>query len=274
VVLVNGEAEDRINVSDRGLQYGDGLFETIAFRSGTAEFIEQHLQRLLLGCERLKIPFHQLDLLRSELDTVYQSLNSSDAVVKIIITRASGGRGYLADKSVEPTRIISTHSYPIHPETHSSDGISVRICQHKLSENPSFAGIKHLNRLDNVLARNEWDDSDIAEGLMFDQSDNLIEATMSNIFLVKSQQLITPQLNKSGVAGIMRAQIVQLAQQLGLEFTESIVTQNDLNKADEVFICNSLNGIWPVTEIIDTAKTYTVGPITQQLQNALLMVKR
>ena len=274
MVLVNGKAEDRIVVSDRGLQYGDGLFETIAFRSSVAEFIEQHLQRLLSGCERLKISFQQLDLLQDELNSVYQKLNSTDAVIKIIITRASGGRGYLADKSVEPTRIISTHPYPSYPESYHSDGVSVRFCQHKLSENSGLAGIKHLNRLDNVLARNEWDDSNIAEGLMFDQSDNLIEGTMSNVFLVKSQQLITPLLNKSGVEGIMRAQIIHLAKQLGLAFKESMITQDDLNKADEVFICNSLNGIWPVIEVVDTGIKYTLGPITQQLQQALSLVKR
>ncbi len=275
MVLVNGKTEDRITVSDRGLQYGDGLFETIAFRSGVAEFIEQHLQRLLSGCERLKIPFQQVDLLRDELDSVYQQLNSTDAVIKIIITRASGGgRGYLADKSVEPTRIISTHPYPNYPESHHLDGVSVRFCQHKLSENSGLAGIKHLNRLDNVLARNEWDDSELAEGLMFDQSDNLIEGTMSNVFLVNNQHLTTPLLNKSGVAGIMRAQIIRLASQLGLAFKESIITQDELNKADEIFVCNSLNGIWPVIEVIDTGRKYMLGPITQQLQHALSLVKR
>ncbi|NOQ94079.1 MAG: aminodeoxychorismate lyase [Methylophaga sp.] len=276
MVLVNGKPEDRIAVSDRGLQYGDGLFETIAFRHGIPEFIEAHLKRLLDGCGRLNIPFRQLELLRKELIEVYQNLSDSDAVIKIMITRGSGGRGYLAENTVEPTRIISTHPLPNYPESHSLTGVSVRFCQHKLSENTSLAGIKHLNRLDNVLARNEWDNAEIAEGLMFDQSNNLVEGTMSNVFIVKSKsnQLLTPLLNKSGVAGIMRAQIMHLASQLGLLIKETVITRNDLRKADEVFVCNSINGIWPVIDVVDIEKKYTLGSITQQLQQALSMVKR
>jgi len=273
VILVNGKPENRIIVADRGLQYGDGLFETIAFRNGVAEFIDAHLQRLILGCKRLNIPFQQLDSLRKELESIYQNLADTDSIIKIIITRGSGGRGYFADKSVEPTRIISTHDYPNYPESHSQMGVSIRLCQHKLPENPALAGLKHLNRLDNVLARNEWDDSSIAEGLMFDQSNHLIEGTMSNVFIVKSQQLITPLLNHSGVEGIMKAEIIAIAKQLGLDFKESIVTHNDLTNADEVFVCNSVNGIWPVISVKEFA-SYVVGPITQQLQQALSKVKR
>ncbi|MDC9725111.1 MAG: aminodeoxychorismate lyase [Gammaproteobacteria bacterium] len=274
MVLINGKSEDRIAVADRGLQYGDGLFETIAFRDGIAEFIEAHLKRLLDGCKRLNIPFKQLELLREELAGVYQELSTSNAVIKIIITRGSGGRGYYADESIEPTRIISTHPLPAYPESHSLTGVSVRFCQHKLSESPSLAGIKHLNRLDNVLARSEWDKTDIAEGLMFDQSGNLIEGTMSNVFIVIANELVTPLLNKSGVAGIMRAQIIRLTKQLGLAFKERSITQDDLNKADEVFVCNSLNGIWPVIGIINIDKKYSRGTITQQLQHALSTVKK
>jgi len=274
MILVNGKSEDRINITDRGLQYGDGLFETIAFRNGVAEFIDAHIQRLLAGCDRLKIPFLQLDLLHQELESVYQRCNGSACIIKIVITRGSGGRGYLADSSTVPTRIISTHAMPNYPESYSNKGVSVRFCQHKLSENTVLAGLKHLNRLDNVLARNEWTDTAIAEGLMFDQSNHLIEGTMSNVFIVKSQQLLTPLLNKSGVAGIMRAQIIQLANQLGLKVTESILTQDDVANADEVFVCNSVNGIWPIIAVTDIASTYITGPITQQLQDALSKVEK
>jgi len=273
VILVNGKSEDRIAIADRGLQYGDGLFETIAFRNGIAEFIDAHLQRLILGCERLKLPFRQLDLLHQELELIYQNIADTDSVIKIVITRGSGGRGYFADQSVEPTRIISTHNYPSYPTSHYQKGVTVRLCQHRLSENPSLAGLKHLNRLDNVLARNEWSDANIAEGLMFDQSNHLIEGTMTNIFLVNSQKLITPLLDKSGVEGIMRAQIIAVTRKLGLRFNETLITQDDLKNADEVFVCNSINGIWPVIAVSDIAE-YTVGPITQQLQQALSMVKR
>jgi len=274
VILVNGKPEDRISISDRGLNYGDGLFETIAFRNGVAEFIDAHIQRLVDGCIRLNIPFQQLELLSTELDSIYQSLKDVDSVIKIVITRGSGGRGYLADNTAEPSRIISTHAYPSYPKSYQQQGVSVRLCQHKLSENPTLAGLKHLNRLDNVIARNEWSDENIAEGLMFDQSNHLIEGTMTNVFIVKSNQLISPLIQTSGVNGIIRAQLIRMANQLGINFKEDIISQTELNNADEVFVCNSINGIWPVKNIMDFEKTLSVGPITQQLQHVLLEVEK
>lgn len=274
MVLVNGVPEDRISISDRGLNYGDGLFETIAFRNGAAEFIDAHIQRLIDGCERLNIPFQQHEQLSQELQQIYQSLNGIDSVIKVIITRGSGGRGYIADSHIEPTRVISSHPYPNYPQRYCQEGITVRFCQHKLSQNPVLAGLKHLNRLDNVIARNEWVKPDIAEGLMFDQSNHLIEGTMTNVFIVKSQQLITPAINTCGVNGIIRAQLIRIANQLDIHVKEDVLSQADLNAADEVFVCNSINGIWPVKHIIDLKKTFFVGPITQRLQQALVEVEK
>jgi len=269
MILVNGVAENRINITDRGLQYGDGLFETIAVRKGIAEFLDAHLNRLVLGCEKLSIPFQQMKQLQDELNTVFHSLNNTDAVIKIIITRGSGGRGYLANSDGVPTRIISTHLSPEYSASDRKTGIRVRFCQHKLSENTALAGIKHLNRLDQVLARNEWHDTDITEGLMFDQDNNVVEGTMSNLFMVSANQLLTPILNKSGVAGIMRGQIIRLASENELAVKQCLISTQQLIDADEVFICNSVMGIMPVANIIDTDTTYAVGPITQRLQQAL-----
>mgnify|MGYP000155490561 CR=1 FL=1 len=268
MILINGLAENRIDVVDRGLQYGDGLFETIPYRAGRAEFLDAHFQRLKLGCERLQIPFTQFDLLQAELTTACQQLND-DAVIKVIITRGSGGRGYFSDKQTKPTRIISTHSYPTYPSSNSQQGISVRLCRHKLSENPTLAGIKHLNRLDQVLARNEWND-DVSEGLMSDQNERIIEGTMSNVFVVKSGMLITPLLRTSGVSGIIRQQIIRLATKQNITVKEVDLTRQDLQEADEVFVCNSVIGIWPVIRITDLKHSYPVGPVTKQCQNMLL----
>jgi 4-amino-4-deoxychorismate lyase len=268
MILVNGQAENRIEVIDRGLQYGDGLFETLAYRQGKLEFLEAHLQRLHNDCKRLNIPFHQTEELRAELAQVCDAL-SENAVVKIIITRGVGGRGYFASQDIIPTRIVSTHPYPVYPDSYPIEGVTVRLCQHRLGENAALAGIKHLNRLDQVLARNEWTESDIAEGFMCDQHDNLIEGTMSNLFIVKSGELLTPELSKSGVAGIMRAQIIQLAKANKLSVNETSLTQLDLNQADEAFLCNSINGIWPINHVIDTKQHYSVGPITKRCQQLL-----
>jgi 4-amino-4-deoxychorismate lyase len=271
MILVNGKADNRITVSDRGLQYGDGLFETIAYRNSLFEFLDAHLSRLSLGCQRLDIPFQQLSQLKSELKTVMTELANNDAVVKVIVTRGSGGRGYYADSTIQPTRIISTHSMPSYPDTNQQTGIKTIFCRQRLSENSSLAGLKHLNRLEQVLARNEWKDADIAEGLMFDQHEHIIEGTMSNVFIVKSGELVTSRLDKSGVAGIIRAEIIRIANQNNISVQETHISKEMVQKADEVFICNSIIGIWPVVSIIDKEMhyNYVVGERTQQFQDLI-----
>lgn len=267
MILVNGQSENRIEIVDRGLQYGDGLFETLAYRNGKFEFLEAHLQRLSIDCQRLNIPFVDLDLLRQELTSISTDL-TENTVVKVIITRGSGGRGYYADKSLIPTRIISTHPFPNYPESYQTEGVAVRFCEHHLSESTALAGVKHLNRLDQVIARSEWSDQAIAEGLMFDQHDKLIEGTMSNIFLIKSGQLYTPKLVSSGVSGIMRSQIIKLARKNSIPVSElATLVKSDLIESDELFVCNSVNRIWPVKHIIDTKQSFSVGEITKLCQS-------
>lgn len=272
MVLINGLSDDKIAITDRGLQYGDGLFETMAYRAGTIEFLNGHLARLIDGCRRLNIEFSQTEKLSHELKKVCQNLGDNDAIIKIIITRGSGGRGYVTASGIEPTRIISTHPLPLHPAHYSQAGVKVRLCTHTLSENAALAGIKHLNRLDQVLARNEWHDSDIAEGIMLDHARNVIEGTMSNVFIVKAGKLLTPLLDKSGVAGVMRAQIMLLAAELNISTVETKIHIDDFMAADEIFISNSAIGIWPVSEINNTF--FLAGPITQHLQHVLQQAKK
>ena len=268
MILTNGVAEDRIDVLDRGLQYGDGLFETIAYRDGVLEFLDAHLERLITDCKRLKIPFNKYNLLRAELTTVCQLL-SDDAVIKVIITRGIGGRGYFAGSDIVPTRIISSHPLPNYPDSSYQQGVSIRFCQHPISENSQLAGMKHLNRLDQVLARNEWHDATIIEGLLSNADGDVIEGTMSNVFIIKAGQLLTPKLDKAGVAGIMRTQVIKLAMNLLLSVSEATIKQHELLSADEVFLCNSVMGVLPVSQIVEPQKTYAVATITQQLQHAL-----
>lgn len=264
MILVNGQPEDKINVLDRGLQYGDGLFETIAFRNGQIEFLSSHLERLYQGCERLKISTHQFDMLLStEIKQISANL-TEESVIKLIITRGQGGRGYRPMTDVAPTRIISTHVMPDYPSS-NQQGIKVRLCQQTLSENINLAGIKHLNRLEQVLARSEWDDDDVLEGLMFNSQQHLIEGTMSNIFIVDDNKLLTPALNLSGVVGIMRQHVISCAQKSGIEVVETVISKTDLENAKEVFITNSLIDIWPIIEIQDLS-IYKHGKITKQLQ--------
>ena len=267
MILVNGNTEGRIDVSDRGLQYGDGVFETIAYRNGKAEFLEQHLQRLQEGCARLSINFEQIDNLRFEIDTACEQLDSANAVIKVIVTRGSGSRGYFSLNDNEPTRIITTHPYPKYPDYYQTEGVYLRFCEQHLSANRKLAGIKHLNRLEQVLARNEWDDEDIAEGIMSDGDDNIIECTMSNIFVVQSDKLYTPSIINCGISGVMRAQIIKIASRSSLAVEEKTITRKGLAEADEIFVCNSVIGIWPVNAVAN--HEYGIGFITRFLQKAL-----
>jgi len=264
-VLVNGKPNDRIPTSDRGLLYGDGVFETIAVKNGQLHFWSEHLRRLQSGCERLGIESVDETQLMGECRSLIRQ--SQQAVIKVIITRGSGGRGYRLPEQARPTRIIQLHEWPDYPASCTERGIKTRICRTRLGHNASLAGIKHLNRLEQVLARQEWNDPNIMEGLMLDSDGDLVEGTMSNVFMVKDAVLMTPDLQFCGVAGIMRARVLEMAAEHSIVARVQRVDQAAMRQADEVFVCNSLMGIWPVIGIDERA--YTKGPITTQLQTLL-----
>ena len=260
--LLNGESKHCIEFSDRGFQYGDGLFETIEVINGIPVFLDQHLQRLNTGCKRLLIPTPDIDLLNKE---AYQlAEGSTRAVLKLIVTRGSGGRGYRQPESIQATRLFSLHPFPDYPESLFKQGINALFCRTRLGLNPMLAGIKHMNRLEQVLARSEWTSSDIHEGIMMDNNNHVIEGTMSNLFIVKDQCLYTPTLKESGVNGILRNIIIALATENQLPIIEKMLMKQDVVTADEVFVTNSIIGIWPVKKI-DT-QLFQVGSITETLQ--------
>ncbi len=263
--LVNGHAGDCLSTSDRGLLYGDGLFETIAVQNGIPRRWSRHLARLRAGCARLGIAQADAGLLEDEAATLCR--DAQRAVLKLIITRGTGGRGFRPPPAAAPTRILQLHPYPSWPAGHWQDGVCAGFCALRMGYNPALAGIKHLNRLEQVLARAEWDDPEIVEGLMQDQQGYLIEGTMSNVFIVKDSMLLTPDLRRCGVAGITRALILELAQQAGIATGVRDIAMNELARADEVFLCNSLIGIWPVIRIPE--QHYPVGNLTRLMQEYL-----
>ncbi len=263
--LINGEPSDTIAVSDRGFQYGDGLFETLAVYEGVCEFWERHIQRLIQGCERLRIPAPDPEILKAEAARLIK--NQTRTVLKIIITRGTGGRGYQAPQLTQPTRVLQLSDWREQPAGSAETGVQLRICHQRLSRNTTLAGVKHLNRLEQVLARSEWDSPEIAEGLMLDEQGQVIEGTFTNIFLVEDGKLITPPVDQCGVAGVLRAVIMELADTCDLECREEPVLRERLLSADEVFVTNSLIGIWPV-RAVDTQQ-FLPGPVTRHLQHAL-----
>jgi 4-amino-4-deoxychorismate lyase len=261
--LLNGEADNTLSLQDRGLHYGDGLFETIAVRGGKIEFWQRHMRRLAEGCRRLQIPVPGEGLL---LEEARQLLNEqTDAVLKIIITRGPGGRGYRSPDQAQttPTRLLAHYDLPVYPD----DGVALRLCATRLGLNPALAGIKHLNRLEQVLARSEWRNETVYEGLMLDINDQVIEGTMSNLFFVKAGVLHTPDVSNCGVAGIMRDVIAGSAQQLDVPLHVGHFTLDDLYAADELFICNSLIGLLPAHRL--EQQSYSIGPLTKRLSSAI-----
>jgi len=263
--LVNGVAADSLAVTDRGLLYGDGLFETLAVRNGRPQRWARHLARLQDGCERLSIPLPDGSLLAAEAERLCTGVDR--AVLKIIITRGPGSRGYRPEAALAPTRVVQCLPDPGYSQACARDGIAARLCALRLGHNPALAGLKHLNRLEQVLARSEWNNDNIREGLLADQAGNLVEGTMSNVFLVHGDTLLTPDLARCGVSGIMRGLLLELAGHAGIACAVRDVALEELQQAEELFVCNSLAGIWPVVQCNDRA--YTVGGVTRTLQRLL-----
>ncbi|MGR9100412.1 MAG: aminodeoxychorismate lyase [Gammaproteobacteria bacterium] len=263
MILINGVLEHCISADDRGFQYGDGLFETIEVDNGRCIFLERHLKRLRRGCHRLTIPFPEKKLLESEIG--YLIRDNQKAVIKIIVTRGSGGRGYRRPEPTAPTRMIRLYPYPVYPEHFFESGIAARFCTTCLGRNPSLAGIKHLNRLEQILARSEWNSDDYQEGIMTDSDDNVIEGTMTNLFMVKKGALLTPRLNRCGVSGIAREIVIQLAKKYGLPVFRATLKPVEIFAADELFLTNSIIGLWPVRRLDHIP--FTPGKITRFLMD-------
>lgn len=273
VIAVNGVLGAQVSPLDRGFAYGDGVFETCKILHGKIPLWQLHKERLLKSCEKLFIPV-SIDLVEAQFANLIASLAAKDtkhAVVKITVTRGQGGRGYRAPESVSPTIVIGVFPEASYPHSYFSEGVTVKLCNQRLSCNPGLAGLKHLNRLEQILARAEWQDDAIAEGVLLDTQGNLIEAVFSNIFLIKNDELFTPDLSESGVAGVMRRFIIEtLAPQTSLKTHIQKLGLKDLTGADAVFLSNSLYGIWPVRKLMSEQEyCFYPNPIISNLQNLL-----
>jgi len=262
-VRVDGAPGTELSVIDRGLHYGDGLFETIACAGAKPRLLDRHLHRLARGCERLKIAPPDMDVLDAEVRELAASAPRS--IVKILVTRGPArARGYGVSGSEIPSRVTFRYSWPAEEPAAARDGVQVRLAATKLGENATLAGLKHCNRLEQVLARSEWDDPAIAEALMFSSSGALISGTMSNVFLVHDSRLLTPRLDRCGVAGIMRALILEEAAQAAIPVVECRIEAAALEQASELFLSNALWGVRPVRALGDVS--LGPGELTRHLQ--------
>lgn len=266
-MLINGQPGEQISALDRGLAYGDGIYRTIEIRQGKPRLWAWQYQRLLADAARLKLPQPDEALLLAEI--VQLAAGVEQGVAKIVLTRGVGARGYAMPADSQPTRLVSVTPWAGYPQGRARDGVNVRWCDTRLSCQPLLAGIKHLNRLENVLARSEWSDPDIHEGLMLDQRGLLIEATMSNVYLVEGQRIVTPRLDQNGVQGMLRDWLFAHVPQLGYQLDEADIAPARLWQAEQVFLSNSLIGLWPVARIAGQALP-AGHPCCQQLQALLL----
>ncbi len=260
VCWIDGQPAEALPLADRGLHYGDGLFETMALRNGHIRRLALHLERLQDGCKRLGLPDPGADTLRRELDAARRG--QDQAVLKLMVTRGAGGRGYRPPAQPSITRILFRYPWPDYPSDWSELGIELRICRTRLGLNPALAGLKHLNRLEQVIARAEWDEG-AQEGLMLDTEGGVIEGTMTNVFASPAEgQLVTPDLTLAGVAGVTRRHILERAREAGLAVQVRAFTLDELLESREVFVCNSIAGVWPVRRI--EYRSYAVGPLTRR----------
>lgn len=258
---VDGQDATAINLQNRGLAYGDGLFETIAVRGGRASLLDGHLARLALGCKRLAIDA-DLALVGDEIQRFARQLG--DGVAKLVLTRGDSQRGYAPAAGVAPRRILQGAPLPNYPAEHAEHGVRLFPCQTRLGEQPLLAGLKHLNRLEQVLARAEWQDGEHAEGLMRDGQGRVVEGVYSNLFMVSAGVLVTADLSRCGVAGVMRGALLEHAPRMGMPTQVRDIAFEELQQADEVFVCNSVYGVWPVRAV--GALNWSPGPLTRKLQ--------
>lgn len=242
-VFVGDTRADAIAANDRGVAYGDGLFETMLAHRGDVPWWNAHWTRLQAGAERLRIPLPNEARVRDEAERL---LSGKDAVLKLILTRGSGGRGYAPAEDATPTWIVSAH--PLPPAA-AAAGLAVRWCETRLAVQPLLAGMKHCNRLEQVLARAEWNDPsaqdrEAIEGLMLSTEGDVVCATAANLFVLSDDRWWTPPIDRCGVAGVCRAWALR-----ELQAAESRMVVTDIEQADAIFLCNAVRGILPVAKL-------------------------
>lgn len=264
-MLVNGAPGNLISIRDRGLLYGDGVFRTMRVSQGRAQNWLLHFKKLQHDCAALDIPCPDFGLLSFELEALL--VNHPDCVLKLIVTRGVGSRGYAPADGAASTRLWDASPLPEYPAESSISGINARVCKLRLGRQPRLAGIKHLNRLENVLAASELSGSEFSEGLLLDADGNVIEGTRSNLFLVSQGMLITPKLTACGVAGVQRDRVMEWAAQHKMPVQVRDLELDEVVKADELFVVNSIIVLWPIREL--EQHRWTAFPVSHRIRQYL-----
>jgi len=270
--LINGKPCADINVRDRGLAYGDGIFETMRIvydqekQLAHIPLLSEHLRRFEVGITRLKLGVVKelIDRFNNDVSVILASVTGT-SICKAILTRGIGGSGYTPLDAPESQLIIQVLNIPDYPDSYAQSGVSVKTCQTRLASQPQLAGIKHLNRLEQVLAAQELDNEQ--EGLMLDQSGHFIEGIKSNFLLFEGNKIVTPMLDNCGVKGTLRQHLMSNADSLGIQIEEGIIDQTRCQNADGLAMINSVFGCWPVSNL--DRNTLLISPLCKTLQTYL-----
>lgn len=245
VILVDGESSACIPADDRGFLYGDGVFRTLRMVAGKPLWWLEQIAKLTEDAGRIGLAAPDSAVWCADLDRFPAQL--TDGILKLIVTRGSGPRGYLPPAAQPVRRLMVFDAAPISGQRTSD--LCVRICSLRLGWQPRLAGIKHLNRLENVLARSEWSAPEIHEGLMLDHAERVICGVMSNLFIWQRNRLLTPRLDQCGVAGVTRGRLMRLASERGLDVEEADLNLQAVFEADEVMLTNSVMGLRRVARL-------------------------
>ncbi|WP_045046473.1 aminodeoxychorismate lyase [Rouxiella chamberiensis] len=245
---INGQQQDHIPVADRAVQFGDGCFTTAWVKAGNVQHVNRHLARLQHAVSHLLMPDCHWATLEAEMRAA--AAGCEEGVLKVILSRGQGGRGYSSQGVVGPTRILSLSGYPQHYHRWREQGIELAQSPITLARSTLLAGIKHLNRLEQVMIRAHLDHTSAQEALVTDTSGLLVECCAANLFWRKGSAVFTPDLSHAGVNGIMRQRIIELIE-MSDAFSLHIVSETPatLEDAEEVIVCNALMPILPVRKI-------------------------
>ena len=271
LTLINGKFKDSISVLDRGLAYGDGFFETMQWLGKNneslqgVEFWNRHVKRIIKSAKILKIKIPNKNIFaeyKNKILTAAQKKDIYEGILKIIITRGVGGRGYSYENNIKPTIIFIVFPNATPKQIES---VNVKICKSTISNNVDISGLKHLNRLDSVQARSEWNNKNIFEGIFIDNNENILEGTMTNIFFVKNKSLVTPSIISSGINGIMREVVLVYGKKFFNEIIIREIRKHEIENFDEMFLTNSIIKVLPVKNC--GKKKFTISNSTKKLVN-------
>ena len=243
IAIINGKEQSNISIFNRNFQYGDGLFETCVVNNNQILFWEKHLSRLDIGCRKLKIKNIEEEIWLKDIKKALSLTSKKNCVLKLILSRGNSQRGYSYPDDILPVRVVIVSEMK---NVQAKESFSLEYASSGYHSNPNLAGIKHCNRIEQILARSSLKRD---EAIMLDENQNIISVTQGNIYFIFGQSLVTPKLDRCGVIGSRRSLILELAESIELNVEEGNVSMNDAKKADEAFISNSIMGIQSVNSI-------------------------